>query len=94
MRLFEPFAWIIALFLLWMMYPAGDSSPTLCLFHHIGISWCPGCGIGRSMSHFLHGNIQASIQSHWFGIPAVLILGYRILQLVLPEIRNNIITVK
>jgi hypothetical protein len=80
----EPIIWTAALVMLWMIYPDDSEGTTLCIFHHIGFTWCPGCGIGRSMAHFMHGNIQASFHAHWFGIPAVLIIGYRILELLKP----------
>lgn len=51
---------------------------TLCLFHHAGLHWCPGCGIGRSMILLLHGNIAGSIAIHPFGIPAVILMIERI----------------
>ncbi|TVQ10543.1 MAG: DUF2752 domain-containing protein [Balneolaceae bacterium] len=90
-RYSEPVIWSLALIVLYLMYPTEGEGVTLCLFHHIGIAWCPGCGIGRSMAHFLHGDITASLKSHWFGIPAVLIIFYRILTLALITIPNKTI---
>ena len=54
---------------------------TLCPFNNLGLDWCPGCGIGRSLSCLLHLELYASFKHHWFGIPALFILLVRIRQL-------------
>lgn len=76
----ELLAWISALTILAFSNPAVHHY-TLCPFLYMGIEWCPGCGIGRSISSLLHLNLQASLHYHWFGIPAFLILLHRIYQL-------------
>ena len=70
--------WLGALVFLALTNPHAESCFTLCPFANLGFEWCPGCGIGHSMSHALHGNFLASWQSHFFGIPALLILAHRI----------------
>lgn len=89
MRYSEPAIWTAALIALWFTYPSGDDGITLCIFHHIGITWCPGCGIGRSMAHLMHGNVAASLQAHWFGFPALIIIGFRILTVTLVHTANH-----
>ncbi|NUN71414.1 MAG: DUF2752 domain-containing protein [Bacteroidetes bacterium] len=42
-----------------------------------GLGTCPGCGLGRSVSLLLHGEITASYHAHAAGIPAAVILFYR-----------------
>jgi hypothetical protein len=46
-----------------------------------GFGTCPGCGLGRSVSLLLHGEPAMSIQEHLLGIPAALVLLFRIGQL-------------
>ncbi|WP_246229729.1 DUF2752 domain-containing protein [Mucilaginibacter humi] len=58
--------------------PAAESQYSLCPFKAVGITWCPGCGIGHAISWLLHGDLARSWQSHWLGAPALLIIGYRI----------------
>jgi hypothetical protein len=73
--------WITALGLLAIAEPHPYGTPhhyTLCPLANLGVDWCPGCGIGRSISQLLHGNVAESWRYHWFGIPAVLIISYRI----------------
>ncbi len=61
---------------------------TLCPLAVIGLEWCPGCGIGRSITQLFHGNIEDSWKHHWFGMPALLILLYRISTLVRINIKE------
>jgi hypothetical protein len=73
--------WVIALVLLAGASPVDShvkEHVTFCPLANMGLSWCPGCGIGRSITHLFHGDLQASWRQHWFGIPALMILGYRI----------------
>ncbi|ATL49730.1 hypothetical protein COR50_04470 [Chitinophaga caeni] len=51
---------------------------SLCVAKWIGLPWCPGCGIGHAIHETFHGNWSQSFQYHPLGIPAVLILFYRI----------------
>ncbi|MBK9329375.1 MAG: DUF2752 domain-containing protein [Sphingobacteriales bacterium] len=79
---FELFFWITALIYLARIHPA-DAHFSLCVFQYLGISWCPGCGIGHSISYLLHGAIIKSVETHWLGTFALLLIVYRILQLLL-----------
>ncbi len=89
---FELLFWIAALLLLGVANLNADGHEahfTLCPLASMGFNWCPGCGIGRSIGHLLQGNIQASIDEHWFGIPALLIIGNRILVLLIINLKNR-----
>jgi hypothetical protein len=61
---------------------------TLCPLANLGIDWCWGCGLGRSITQILHGNISESLAHHWFGIPALVIIAFRMWRLVRLELRN------
>jgi hypothetical protein len=54
---------------------------SLCPFHHLGISWCPGCGLGHSISWLFRGDFVNSFYAHPLGIPAVLIITFRIISI-------------
>ncbi|GAB3922819.1 DUF2752 domain-containing protein [Mucilaginibacter myungsuensis] len=74
---FELIFWISALVAL------GTSDPrevhyTLCPIKCLGFTWCPGCGIGHAISWLFHGDIKASWDAHWLGIPALGVLLYRV----------------
>lgn len=76
-KYFEAVIWIIALVLL-AFTPIEGEHYSLCVFNNLGIGFCPGCGLGHSITHLFLGNIVASFTAHPFGIPAVAILCYRI----------------
>jgi hypothetical protein len=48
----------------------------------MGITWCPGCGLGHSIAYFMHGDIYHSFHAHWLGIPAFFIICHRIYVLI------------
>jgi hypothetical protein len=72
--------WITALVLLASSDPQAHHF-SLCPLANLGITWCPGCGLGRSISSLFHGDVSGSFAHHWFGIPALLLIAYRIYQL-------------
>jgi len=77
---FELFFWIAALTALAFSDPT-QTHYTLCPIKRLGFNWCPGCGMGHAIAWLFHGNIKASFHAHWFGVPALGILLYRIWQL-------------
>ncbi len=86
----EALIWLFALAFFAITKPQPEQHFTLCVPHWLGLENCLGCGIGRSISHFLHGNIVASWQMHFFGIPATFILLYRILTLFFKQLKTHI----
>lgn len=54
----------------------------ICPLSRLGLDFCPGCGLGRSVSLLLHGDIAGSLSIHPLGIPAALILTGRVLVLL------------
>jgi hypothetical protein len=75
----EAAIWLVALGLLAIWQPGCDAHFSLCPLNAVGFTHCPGCGLGRSVSQLLHGNIAASLDMHWLGIPATAILSWRII---------------
>ncbi|MET4081178.1 hypothetical protein ABIB40_001123 [Pedobacter sp. UYP30] len=74
--------WVVALVSLAFSDPNAHAF-TLCPLANLGLeAWCPGCGLGRSISYLFHGSFTQSFQQHWFGLPALLIILYRIAQLL------------
>ena len=82
-RYFELTFWITAIFFLALMPPSVDPHYSLCVFKMAGIDFCPGCGLGHSISHLFHGNLQASFSSHPLGIFATIVILIRIYKLLL-----------
>lgn len=77
----ELFIWPVALVLLFLMDPHASGDFSLCPLSYLHIRWCPGCGLGHSISFVLHGEWKASLKSHPLGPFAVIILLYRTYQL-------------
>jgi hypothetical protein len=80
-KYFELTFWILALTSMAIMSPTNDHS-SFCPINSVGLGFCPGCGLGHSISWLFHGNIGASIDAHPVGWFAVLIILYRIITLV------------
>lgn len=79
---FEAWAWAAGLVWLAMADPLASTAPALCLFRWAGVTWCPGCGLGRSVALLLHGDWRASLWTHPLGAVAVPVLGCRIVTLI------------
>jgi len=75
---FELIFWVAAIIALAVADPSIQSQYTLCPLKLMGITWCPGCGIGHAISWLLHGNLTNSWHAHWLGVPALGIISYRI----------------
>ncbi len=70
----EPIVWLGGLALVCVLGPGSESHIVICPFALLGIDWCPGCGLGRSIAFLARGDIAASLHAHWLGIPALVIL--------------------
>jgi len=80
-RYFELTAWTSALVLLALMDPATNSHYSFCIFKFTGIKYCPGCGLGHSISFLFHGDLRGSFSAHPLGIFAVAVILFRIYKL-------------
>lgn len=74
----EALAWSVGLLVLALYNPIHGEHVSMCVFNTMGFKYCPGCGLGRSISYFLHGDVLMSFTAHPAGIPAVIILLFRI----------------
>ena len=73
--------WISALLILWGMDPQG-SHFSLCPLYQLGLDWCPGCGLGRSISHLMKADFTAAWEQHPLAAFALTIILYRIFELI------------
>ena len=78
----EIFLWLFALILLAVLPVNTSSHFTICPAANLGIDWCPGCGLGSSISLFFRGDLINSFNTHPLGIPAVIILSGRVITLL------------
>jgi hypothetical protein len=88
-KYFELIFWVSALVALAIADPATPGHYSLCPLKAMGFTWCPGCGLGHSISWLLHGSISNSWQAHWLGIPATCIILYRIYTLSIQRLSGN-----
>lgn len=75
--------WVIfslGLILLALMSP-DNTDASLCLFEWLGVEFCPGDGLGHSISYTFRGNIRAALDAHLAGPAAVLIITLRIVSI-------------
>jgi hypothetical protein len=72
-----------------VLAPTLENSVTFCIPSMLGFDWCLGCGLGRSISHLVRGDISASFSAHPLAVPAVAILTAHIFHLIR---RNRIVS--
>lgn len=77
---FEALIWLTGLVLL-ASVPPEAAHFSICPIANLGFDFCPGCGLGRSVSLLFHGRLAESFSAHPFGIFAVIVLTYRIFNL-------------
>ena len=78
----EAVIWMVGLVALAAADPTAPPLLNLCLFDALGVSFCPGCGLGHAIAWLARGDIGASFQAHPLGLPAAGILLYRIVHLL------------
>lgn len=78
----EAVIWTVGLLAMAAADPTAPPLLDLCLFDALGVSFCPGCGLGHSIAWLARGDLAASFQAHPLGLPAVGLVGYRIVDLV------------
>ncbi|AYL99563.1 DUF2752 domain-containing protein [Mucilaginibacter celer] len=69
--------------------PTDESHFILCPLKLMGISWCPGCGLGHSIIYLLHGDVAGSFNAHWLGIPATAVILNRIFVLTRSRLQEG-----
>ena len=84
----EAMIWLLAIIGLAIYEPTNGEHVSFCLLNNLGLTFCPGCGIGRSISHALHGDIQASFAMHPMGLFALPVLVFRILSLIINHFKH------
>ena len=86
----EATIWIIGLSYLAFFSPVNETHFTICPLKNAGIDFCPGCGLGHSITQIFHGNFIQSFNTHPLGFFAILVIIHRIYSLI----KKNIINIK
>lgn len=74
--------WIGSLLAILTIQPGAEAHFTLCPMDHLGFSWCPGCGLGRSMNLLARGDFEASWSMHPLAMLAYGVIFHRIWTLI------------
>ncbi|MBK9098302.1 MAG: DUF2752 domain-containing protein [bacterium] len=82
---FEALVWIVGLLYLAFIHSPGKSHFTICPLANLGIEFCPGCGLGNSISYLFKGDFVSSFHAHPLGIFALTVLTLRIINII----KNN-----
>ena len=85
---FEVVAFSVGLALLAFMDPYSTTGPGLCLLENLGFQYCPGDGLGHSISFIFRGDVNSALEANILGPFAIIILGGRILYLVFINSKN------
>lgn len=86
---FEAFIWITGLIYLIFFSTVEQTHFTICPLKNAGIEFCPGCGLGHSITLFFHGHFTESFHAHPLGFIAVVIIIHRIYTLLKTNITIN-----
>ena len=77
---FLHFEWIVLMtgLLLMIFLDPFSQAESICPAKRLNLQFCPGCGLGRSISQLFRGEFVTSIQTHPAGILATMIIPARI----------------
>lgn len=76
----EAIVWVLGLTALAFL-ETGNNHFSICPLKNAGLDFCPGCGLGTSISLLFHGQVLESFEAHPLGLFAVITLSFRIVNL-------------
>ncbi|WP_035805961.1 DUF2752 domain-containing protein [Lunatimonas lonarensis] len=79
---YDLYIWPLALVAVACIPLDAEVHASLCPVDRLGLDWCPGCGLGRSMKYLLVGDWRRSWEMHPLGGFAVLVIGLRIAEII------------
>jgi hypothetical protein len=79
---FEVLIWIFGLIYLALINSPEATHFTICPLSNLGFKYCPGCGLGNSISYLFRGDFVSSFHSHPLGIFALVIIIFRIISII------------
>lgn len=86
---FEIATFGVGLLLLALMDPNTTSGPGLCILENLGFQYCPGDGLGHSISFIFRGEINNSLEANILGPFTLVILLGRIFYLFTQNCLNH-----
>ncbi|MFZ1518189.1 MAG: DUF2752 domain-containing protein [Ignavibacteriaceae bacterium] len=85
----EGLIWISSLLYLAFFNNPFNQHFTICPLSNAGFEHCPGCGLGNAVSLLLNGYFIESFYSHILGIPAVVIILFRVYSIIKFNLSRN-----
>lgn len=73
--------WISGIIFLALSPIQSENHFTICPLRNLGFENCPGCGLGSSIINIFHLKILQSFSLHPLGLPALIIIIFRIAEL-------------
>jgi hypothetical protein len=70
----EAFIWTVGLAAMAWTDPAAEGFIDGCLFKWLGVTWCPGCGLGHAVAYLFRGEVAQSLAAHPLGVVTVVVL--------------------
>jgi hypothetical protein len=77
----ELITWVACILAILTINPYSDSF-SLCPLDNLGLTWCPGCGLGRAMNLLARGEFLASWEMHPLASLAYAVIFHRIWVLI------------
>jgi len=84
----EALIWILGLLYLIFIHSPAETHFTICPLSNLGFKFCPGCGLGNSISYLFRGDFVSSFRSHPLGIFALIIISFRIITIIINNRRK------
>lgn len=78
----EAVIWTLGLVGLAVLGPTLEGHLTFCIPSWLGMDFCWGCGLGRSIGHAARGEFATSWEAHPLGMVTIGVLAGRIISLV------------
>lgn len=86
---FEITAFSLGLLLLALMNPETATGPGLCLLENLGSPYCPGDGLGHSISFIFRGEFNNALEANMLGPFSLVVLSGRIFYLFTQNCLNQ-----
>jgi hypothetical protein len=84
----EAFTWISGLIYLAFFSPVAQTHFTICPIKNMEFDFCPGCGLGHSITQIFHGYFIESFHTHPLGFFALIVIAFRIFTLLKTNINH------
>ncbi len=82
--------WMAGLFYLMLIDANSIHHFTFCPLKNLGFNFCPGCGLGLSISKIFHFDFSGSFHTHPLGAVALIIILHRIYVLIKSSISSQL----